>query len=99
MLILFVSLITILIIFFLLFKYVFKYKSGFLLFYIKYILIFNTSAYIHALKDLLSLLLNNSLSLNTVSSTLLQTIVVLIHNPDELNIRQARSLLWTRSLF
>jgi hypothetical protein len=71
MLILFISLIAILIIFPLLFKYISKYKSGFLLFYIKYILIFNTSAYIHALEDLLSLPLNNSLGLNAVSFTLL----------------------------
>jgi hypothetical protein len=71
MLILFVSLIAILIIFPLLFKYVFKYKSGFLLFYIKCILIFNTSAYVHALKGLLGLSLSDSLGLNAVSSTLL----------------------------
>jgi hypothetical protein len=71
MLILFVSLIAILIIFPLLFKYAFKYKSGFLLFYIKYILIFNTSAYVYALEDLLSLPLNNSLGLNAVFSILL----------------------------
>jgi hypothetical protein len=77
MLTLFVSLITTLIIFSLLFKYVFKYKSGFLLFYIKCILTFNTSAYIHALEDLLGLPLNNGLDLNVVSSTLLQTVVVL----------------------
>ena len=77
MLILFVSLITILIIFSLLFKYIFKYKSGFLLFYIKCISIFNTSAYVHALEDLLGLPLSDSLGLNAVSSTLLQTVVVL----------------------
>jgi hypothetical protein len=77
MLILFVSLITISIIFPLLFKYVSKYKSGFLLFYIKYILIFNTFAYVHALKDLLSLPLSNSLGLNAVSFTLLQTVIML----------------------
>jgi hypothetical protein len=71
MLILFVSLIAILIIFSLLFKYVFKYKSGFLLFYIKYILIFNTSAYVYVLEDLLGLPLSNSLGLNAVSFTLL----------------------------
>jgi hypothetical protein len=63
MLILFVSLIAILIIFPLLFKYVFKYKSGFLLFYIKYILIFNISAYVHALEDLLGLLLTTASAL------------------------------------
>ena len=77
MLTLFISLIAILIIFPLLFEYIFKYKSGFLLFYIKYILIFNTFAYVHALENLLGLPLNNSLSLNAVSSTLLQTVVVL----------------------
>jgi hypothetical protein len=77
MLILFVSLIAILIIFPLLFKYAFKYKSRFLLFYIKYILIFNTFAYVHALEDFLGLPLSDSLGLNTVSSTLLQTVVVL----------------------
>jgi hypothetical protein len=77
MLTLFVSLIAILIIFPLLFKYVFKYKSGFLLFHIKCILIFNTSAYVYVLEDLLSLPLNDSLGLNAVSSTLLQTVVML----------------------
>jgi hypothetical protein len=63
MLTLFVSLIIILIIFSLLFKYAFKYKSGFLLFYIKYILIFNTSAYVHALEDLLGLFLTTASAL------------------------------------
>jgi hypothetical protein len=77
MLTLFVSLIAILIIFPLLFKYTSKYKSGFLLFHIKCISIFNTSAYVHALEDLLGLPLSNSLGLNAVSSTLLQTVVVL----------------------
>jgi hypothetical protein len=71
MLILFVSFITILIIFPLLFKYASKYKSRFLLFYIKYISIFNTFAYVHALENLLGLLLSDSLGLNAVSSTLL----------------------------
>ena len=71
MLTLFVSLIAILIIFSLLFKYVFKPKSGFLLFYIKCILIINMSAYVYALEDLLSLSFSDSLSLNAVFFTLL----------------------------
>jgi hypothetical protein len=71
MLTLFVSFIAILIIFPLLFKYVFTYKSGFLLFHIKYILIFNISTYVHALENLLGLPLSDSLGLNTVSFTLL----------------------------
>ena len=40
-------------------------------------MIFNTSAYVYALEDFLGLPLNDSLNLNAVSSTLLQTVVVL----------------------